>query len=47
MRNDKKFVLIEEGYQSMGFTPQEALSLLAWLQQEKPTLEQWAMEQEA
>jgi hypothetical protein len=27
--------------------PQEALSLLAWLQQEKPTLEQWAKEQEA
>jgi hypothetical protein len=31
----------------MGFTPQEALSLLAWLEQEKPTLEQWAKEQEA
>ena len=29
------------------FTPQEALSLLTWLQQEKPTLEQWAKEQQA
>jgi hypothetical protein len=46
MRNDKKFVLIEEDYQCMAFNPQEALSLLAWLQQERETLEQWAKEQE-
>jgi hypothetical protein len=41
----EKYVEISEAFQEMLFSPQQALSLLAWLEQERPNSEKLTKEQ--